>query len=138
MGEPLLHPRLPEFLDICESYGHRVNLVTNGTLLAKLEGPLMAKPALRRLSVSLHSLPESIAEENLHEYLQAIKECASQAANREACIVQLRLWNKKPTDSPFHSALLAKIREAFGIDFSIEERLANLRSFMLGKNLCID
>jgi hypothetical protein len=138
MGEPLLHPRIPEYLDLCKLHGHRVNLVTNGTLLAKLGAKLMAKPALRRLSVSLHSLPETTPAEELHAYMGALKECAGQAANRDDCIVQLRLWNKRPTDSPFRSALLRIIRLTFGIDFSIEERLASVRSFMLGKNLCID
>ena len=35
MGEPLLHPRLAELLDIAGALGFRVCLVTNGTLLPR-------------------------------------------------------------------------------------------------------
>ena len=35
MGEPLLHPRLAELLDIAGELGFRVCLVTNGTLLPR-------------------------------------------------------------------------------------------------------
>jgi hypothetical protein len=138
MGEPLLHPRLPEYLDICSRHGHRVNLVTNGTLLAKFGGELVAKPALRRLSVSLHSLPETSSERECAEYWRTIKECAEAAASRDDCIVQLRIWNKKPGESPVRSMILNSVRETFGLSFPLEERLLSQRSFMLGKSLCID
>jgi len=32
MGEPLLHPQLPELLEICRALDFRVTLTTNGTL----------------------------------------------------------------------------------------------------------
>jgi len=32
MGEPLLHPQLPELLEICRALGFRATLTTNGTL----------------------------------------------------------------------------------------------------------
>ncbi len=35
MGEPLLHPQLPQLLEICRELGFRATLTTNGTLLPK-------------------------------------------------------------------------------------------------------
>ena len=35
MGEPLLHPHLPQLLAICRELDFRANLTTNGTLLPK-------------------------------------------------------------------------------------------------------
>ena len=55
MGEPLLHPQLPELLEICRALGFRATLTTNGTLLPKKQEALLAAPALRKVSVSLHS-----------------------------------------------------------------------------------
>ena len=56
MGEPLLHPQLPELLEICRALDFRVTLTTNGTLLPARQPVLLAAPALRKVSVSLHSL----------------------------------------------------------------------------------
>ena len=42
MGEPLLHPELPELLDIAGRMGFRVVLTTNGTLLPKRQRELLA------------------------------------------------------------------------------------------------
>ena len=55
MGEPLLHPQLPELLEICRALDFRVTLTTNGTLLPARQPVLLAAPALRKVSVSLHS-----------------------------------------------------------------------------------
>ena len=55
MGEPLLHPDLPELLDIAGRMGFRVVLTTNGTLLPKRQRELLAAQALHKVSVSLHS-----------------------------------------------------------------------------------
>ena len=55
MGEPLLHPQLPKLLEICRELGFRATLTTNGTLLPKKQEALLAAPALRKVSVSLHS-----------------------------------------------------------------------------------
>lgn len=55
MGEPLLHPQLPQLLEICRELGFRATLTTNGTLLPKKQEALLAAPALRKVSVSLHS-----------------------------------------------------------------------------------
>ena len=35
MGEPLMHPEIGLFLDLCEKHGFRVNITTNGTLIDK-------------------------------------------------------------------------------------------------------
>jgi MoaA/NifB/PqqE/SkfB family radical SAM enzyme len=138
MGEPLLHPRLPAFLDICESYGHRVHVVTNGLLLAKLCTTLAAKPALRQLNVSLHSCAGQSNGADLRTVLAAVKLFIDTTAEGPGPIVQLRLWNKGAADPAFQRAALGFIEETFNLPHSIEERLSVRRSFMLGERLCID
>ena len=47
LGEPLLHPLLGDFLDLCHQQAYKVTLVTNGTLIKKSTPVLKNKPALR-------------------------------------------------------------------------------------------
>ena len=54
-GEPLLHPLLPELLDLAGERGFLVNLTTNGLLVTELAGTLARAPALRQVNLSLHS-----------------------------------------------------------------------------------
>ena len=46
LGEPLLHPQLPELLAIAGELGFRVCLVTNGTLLSRQRDALLGADAL--------------------------------------------------------------------------------------------
>ena len=56
MGEPLLHPDLPELLSIAAGLDFTVNITTNGTLLPQCSEALLSAPAVRKVSISLHSL----------------------------------------------------------------------------------
>ena len=55
MGEPMLHPQLGQLLDIAGELGFRVMITTNGTLLPRRGGLLLASPAVEKVSISLHS-----------------------------------------------------------------------------------
>ncbi|MDE7261899.1 MAG: radical SAM protein [Oscillospiraceae bacterium] len=91
MGEPLLHPRLAELLQIAAELGLRVCVTTNGTLLAEKTPVLLSAPALYKLSVSLHSA-EGNGAEDLTDYLASVWACAVSAA-QAGVICALRLWN---------------------------------------------
>ena len=91
MGEPLLHPRLGEILDRAGGLGFRVMITTNGTLLEKQGGLLMASPVVEKVSVSLHSF-EGNEEGDLEGYLDGCLRFAKGAsAAGKRCA--LRLWN---------------------------------------------
>lgn len=94
-GEPLLHPRLDELLDISGELGFRVNLTTNGTLLGKAGPLLLQKPALRQVNISLHSMEEHKHKDEAYqeEYLRSVLSFAREAAGRNGVCVSLRLWN---------------------------------------------
>ena len=93
MGEPLLHPDLPELLQIADEMGFRVCLTTNGTLLGKCADALCAAPALHKVSISLHSF-EGNGGADLTGYLETVWAFC----RRADCIVSLRLWNKGGAD----------------------------------------
>jgi radical SAM protein with 4Fe4S-binding SPASM domain len=138
MGEPLLHPRLPSFLDICATHGHHVTIITNGVLLTQQGEALVLKPALKQLSVSLHSCNSQSSGNTLHAYFGAIKDFVAKAAIRPELVVQLRLWNKGSADLTFQSMMFRIIQETFELPFPLLDQLKIQRSFMIGKNLCID
>lgn len=56
LGEPFMHPRLPEILGVCSRLGLKVNLVTNGVLLDKFGPGLFNEKCLGQVSISLQAL----------------------------------------------------------------------------------
>ena len=93
MGEPLLHPHLPEILNIAAELDFRVMITTNGTLLPKRADLLCGCPAVQKISVSLHSFEGNDCHgSTMEEYLDGCFEFAKQAAQAgKRC--GLRLWN---------------------------------------------
>ena len=92
MGEPLLHPALPELLQIAGELDFRVNITTNGTLLAQAGGVLLADLPVRKISISLHSLEANDGQERFSTYLEQCIVFARKAA-AAGRITGLRLWN---------------------------------------------
>ena len=90
MGEPFLHPLLPEFILMARRKGFTPVITTNGTLLAQRGDLLDALP--HKLQISLHS-HEGNGKDNPEQYIDEVMAFAKEAAQR-GCIVVLRLWNE--------------------------------------------
>ncbi len=91
LGEPLTHSDLEEFIAIGHENQLKVNITTNGTLLAKRREMLVNAPGLRKISVSLHSIEEGSLNAN-EQYLKEVAEFAKEfTAAGKLC--ELRLWN---------------------------------------------
>lgn len=54
-GEPLLHSKFAQILNLCMKYHKKVNLTTNATLLAK-NVDVIFNSSTRQINISLHSL----------------------------------------------------------------------------------
>ena len=87
MGEPLLHPELGTILDLCAAHGLRASVTTNGTLLPTA-GDALFHPAVRKVSVSLHSM-EGNGRTALQDYLDGVWDFC----RRGEMVRCLRLWN---------------------------------------------
>lgn len=90
MGEPFLHPLLPEFILMARRKGFTPVITTNGTLLAQRGDLLDALP--NKLQISLHS-HEGNGKDNPEQYIDEVMAFAKEAAQR-GCVVVLRLWNE--------------------------------------------
>ena len=115
LGEPLLHPELERFLELSARRRFRVRLVTNGTLLHAKGERLLGRPALKQVSVSLHSFAAGGAPTGMEQYLSGVFAFARKAADA-GIHISLRLWNQdeKGLVSPGDAAVLAAVRQEFG------------------------
>ena len=96
MGEPLCHPMLGVFLEMAGSFGFRVILTTNGTLLRRNQELLLSSPALHKVQISLHAFEANDLTIPFEEYL---KDCLSFGKAAEGRIILVyRLWNNGGAD----------------------------------------
>ena len=109
LGEPLLHPNLKDYLNICEEHGLKVIITTNGTLLNKQGDVLLRSDSHYKTVISLHSF-EANLNQNFDEY---INDCLNYAKAAEGeKIVVLRLWNNGGEDK-LNREILQKIENCF-------------------------
>lgn len=120
MGEPLLHPDIGLFIDVCHTHGYKVNLTTNGTFADKL-ADIISKPALRLINFSLHSYVAnsgSIPE----NYFENIFSLIDKAKDEDRVLFSLRLWNLSDKNAPGkNKAVLQRIIDRFSPSLRIEE-----------------
>lgn len=90
MGEPTLHPLLPEFIEAAKGKGFLPAVTTNGSLLTEKGETLLASLPYK-ISISLHA-PEANPAFSSAGYLESCVGFAKKAAER-GCIIALRLWN---------------------------------------------
>ncbi|WEG14766.1 radical SAM/SPASM domain-containing protein [Pullulanibacillus sp. KACC 23026] len=146
-GEPLLHPKIDQLLDVSHEKGFKVNITTNGTLLAKRKHQLLNKPALRQLNFSLHSFDGHSGQhphfEEREDYVRSILEFVKEATKESELIVSFRLWNLTQDDQTNlerkrNRQILEIIEKEFNLDFNIEERLSPRHGIKLAERIFIN
>ncbi|WP_010233756.1 radical SAM/SPASM domain-containing protein [Clostridium arbusti] len=142
-GEPSLHPQLGTFLDMAHTYGYKVNITTNGTLIESSKQMLLNKPALRQVNFSLHSFDANIKTTTMEKYLNDILVFAKEASMNTNVISALRLWNLSEDNSinlseEKNRSILRQIEDTFNLDYMIEEKLAEQRGIKLAHNVYLN
>lgn len=142
-GEPLLHPELAVFLDLCEEKGFQVNITTNGTLIHKVSEMLLSKPALRQVNFSLHSLDGNTNSQNNGEYMDRILSFSQDAIKRSKIFVSLRLWNlhAKHVNHPENvrnNELLAAIEKEFDMPSPIRQEVIPGRGIKIAERIYVN
>lgn len=126
-GEPMLHPKIDELLDISHEKGFKVNITSNGTLITKNKAKLLGKPALRQINFSLHSFDGHAGSTNKEGYLAEILSFVKEAVTSSSIIISFRLWNLDMDNETNQQRnknreLLGMIEKAFDLDYKIEEK----------------
>lgn len=99
MGEPLLHPKLERFLEICSTEKVPVNLVSNGVLLTDQRAEFLLHPIVRQVNFSLHSFNDNYPEKDHQDYLEKIFRFTEKAfEKRPDLYLNFRLWNLPKVD----------------------------------------
>ena len=139
MGEPLLHPDLSDFLDMCAPYGYRVNVVTNGLLLPSVAHAILGKQALRQVSISLHHLSERMPVHEIDAYFQGLSDFMGEVLISRGLFVSLRLWNREAVvDSAFCSDVTRRIAELFSLNPANIDNCANHAPVRLAENIWLN
>lgn len=140
MGEPLLNPYLESFLRTCFENSIKVNITTNGTLLNKNEGILLNAPALRKVSISLHSFEANENNDVLGNYIDNVVAFIKNAVQK-GVICELRLWNmdngELKGNNAMNSEIIKKLQEAFQPDFDLEPAIEKQANIKLGNRLFV-
>ena len=110
MGEPLLHPLLPQFVKMAWEKGFYPILTTNGSLLQK-RGEELLRQLPYKISISLHAPAANAAFADPAYFEDCIR--FAKAAAAKGCITVLRLWNIGGEGEDENTAILQKLHTAF-------------------------
>jgi radical SAM protein with 4Fe4S-binding SPASM domain len=139
MGEPLLHPEIGPFLVLCGDHGYQVNLVTNGMSLKEKGDSILGKPALKQVSISVHSISGNPDIQSLDAYFQSIYDFAQKASRVPGLSISLRLWNMNGDANHQRSAeILHHLERTFLLPGSLLDTLCRKPSCKLGKNVWLN
>lgn len=122
-GEPLLHPKIGDFLDISHKKGFNVTLTTNGTKLKELQEQLLSKPAISKINISLQSIQQHNSKK---EYMQDILNFVQEAVKRTSINIEFRLWNLDLINIKQNNRnddILNMIEETLGLPDKIESKI---------------
>lgn len=128
-GEPLFHPDLDKFLDLSFEKGFKVNLTTNGTLIRSVMDKIINKPALRKISFSLHSFDGNEMKSDKEDYINDIIYFMKEASKTNI-IIELRLWNLDKdnitkVERQRNNIILEAIEEYLELPYRIEEKISD-------------
>lgn len=124
MGDPLVHPKLSEFIQICKAHQVPVFFVTNGVLMNEVKEEILLDPIIRQVNFSLHSFHDNYGDKDPSIYLGKIFRFTERAfKERPDLYINYRLWN---LDEPLgvgeqNKSMLQRIATHF--NFNVNEDL---------------
>lgn len=122
LGEPLLHNKINEFIDVA-SDKYSVNITTNGYLIDRIKN----NKNIRQLNISLHSYSD-IYGISLEEYMNNIFDVVDKLS--EYTYISYRFWLK----SKYTEKMLDMINKKYNVDLTIDNIKNNST---IGKNIFI-
>lgn len=128
-GEPLLHPKIDQLLEISHEKGFKVNITTNGTLITKNREKLIGKPALRQMNFSLHSFDGHEGSSDKAGYVENILSFTREIIQKPDVFISYRLWNLDTNNlsnlqKKKNREILEMIEREFDLSYQIEEKIA--------------
>ena len=131
MGEPLVHPRLEEMIEICSSNHMPIFFVSNGVLLKEKRADLLLHPIIRQVNFSLHSFHDNYPDRDPTIYLENIFTFTERAfVERPDLYVNYRLWNLQETRGAgeHNTSMLKRIADRFQVELDTEVNVVAQKS----------
>ncbi len=130
-GEPLLHPKLDEILQVADKNDFRVNITTNATLLSKKIDLLNRHSCVKKINISLH------AEYHNKEIYEQIWDSVSLL--RSDIIVIYRLWTLKDyTLNEEYTELVERLSEYYRLSPETVEKIKLEENIKLTSTIYVD
>jgi len=130
-GEPLLHPRVIDFIKLAEKYDLKVNLTTNGILFPQLAKSLGTCKNLNKINFSLHS------ENNLPNYCERIFENIPFLSSNTTVI--FRLWTLKNKELDEKSTkIVDKIKKFYQLSNETVEKIKKEQNIKIKPTIYVD
>ena len=130
-GEPLLHPKIIDFLQLADQYGLKVNLTTNGILFPKLRQKLETCPNLHKINFSLH------CEQKVENYEDSIFEEVDKLST--ALVIIYRLWTLKNGKLDKKSTeIVEKISAHYQLSQETVEKLKTENNIKISSTVYVD
>ena len=107
MGEPLMHPKINELIDLA-SKSFNINITTNGYLLDKIKN----NKNIRQINVSLQSFNEKY-NKSIDDYLNNIFE-SSEILLKNNTIINYRLW----INTKYRDLIINKLNEYYKVNIN--------------------
>jgi radical SAM protein with 4Fe4S-binding SPASM domain len=138
MGDPLVHPRLSEFVDICEEFGVKIFFVTNGVLLRDDKTAILLRKPFQQVNISLHSFFDNHPGKDPSAYLEKIFAFTERAfVERPDLYLNYRLWNLSDPRGTLtdNSEILRRVCERFNVSVPGEVDVRQKKSILLKNRL---
>ncbi len=110
MGEPTLHPNLPNFISSAKNKEFLPIITTNGSLLSKFGDNILYNTP-HKISISLHApaANEAFSDES---YLLNCIDFAKKAAKKK-CYIAFRLWNLGGEGESENAGIIERLKKEF-------------------------
>lgn len=152
-GEPLLHPKIGEFLDLCDEKGFKVNLITNGSMINKMKSKILTKPALAQVGFSVHSFDENVTDvstgsgsnsdtviSSKDKYLEDIFTFVQEAIDKTDITIVFKLWNLTEDESTNlknekNKYILNAIQKQLNLPEKFEEKICKTKGITISDRI---
>lgn len=140
MGDPLVHPKLGEIVEICHQQEVPIFLVTNGVLFREKEKEVLLHSAFRQVNFSLHSFADNFGDKDPQPYLERIFEYTEQAFELfPRLFINYRLWNLGQARGRHanNQRILSAIEDRFAVRLPMDWNALTQKNFIVKKRLSL-
>ncbi len=138
MGDPLVHPKLAEMVEICDQHNANIFLVTNGVLVRLDKFNLLLHPRFYQINFSLHSFFDNFPDKDPSNYLERIFSFTERAlVERPELYLNYRLWNLNDaigSQTP-NKEMLERICQRFDFTAPTDIDIRKKKSVLITKRL---